>query len=403
MLRILFVSTYPPQECGIATYTRALVRSIEEENGTADCMIAVPENGAAHVMPGKKIVHVIRDGGPYSYAQAAQLINNSSCDVVWLQHEFGIFTGKWGKDVVTLCRHLKKPIVMTLHTVMSDPEPEAKEVKRQLIQMSSAVVVMAKTAVTMLTARYMANPAKLHMIPHGAPDVPFIPSRQADKGTYGGHLILSTFGLISRGKGLENAISALPAVVEEFPQVKYLIIGQTHPKILMKEGESYRQSLMELAESLGVSAHVEFVDRYMSLQELLDYLRMTDVYVTPYVGKEQIVSGTLAYAVACGKAIVSTPYRYAEEMLADDRGILVDFGDSSGMATGILKLLRDPVLKEEIEARCHAFSRNMTWRQVGAQHVSVARDVAAERRALLAQEQFVPLRVSAQATTSRAS
>jgi len=326
MLRILFVSTYPPQECGIATYTRALVRSIEEENGTADCMIAVPENGAANVMPGKKIVHVIRDGGPYSYAQAAQLINNSSCDVVWLQHEFGIFTGKWGRDVVTLCRHLRKPMIMTLHTVMSDPEPEAKEVKRQLIQMSSAVIVMAKTAASMLTARYMANPAKLRMVPHGAPDVPFVASRQADKGPYGGHLILSTFGLISRGKGLENAIAALPAVVAEFPQVKYLIIGQTHPKILMQEGESYRESLMELAESLGLSAHVEFVDKYMSLQELLDYLRITDVYVTPYVGKEQIVSGTLAYAVACGKAIVSTPYRYAEEVLGDDRGLLVDFG-----------------------------------------------------------------------------
>jgi len=331
MLRILFVSTYPPQECGIATYTRALVRSVEQENGTAECMIAVPENGASHVKPGNKIAYVIRDGGPYSYAQAAHWINSSSCDAVWLQHEFGIFTGKWGKDVVTLCRHLKKPLVITLHTVMHDPDPDAKEVKRQLLQMSSAVMVMARTAVTILRTRYTVNPSKIFMIPHGAPDVPFIPSRRADKGAYAGQIVLSTFGLISRGKGLENAISALPAVVAEFPQVKYLIIGQTHPKVAMQEGESYRESLMQLAEDLGVSGHVEFVNRYMSLQELLEYLRLTDVYVTPYIGKEQIVSGTLAYAVACGKAIVSTPYRYATEVLGDGRGLLVDFCDTGGM------------------------------------------------------------------------
>ena len=404
MLRILFVSTYPPQECGIATYTRALVRSVEQENGTAECMIAVPENGASHVKPGNKIAYVIRDGGPYSYAQAAHWINSSSCDAVWLQHEFGIFTGKWGKDVVTLCRHLKKPLVITLHTVMHDPDPDAKEVKRQLLQMSSAVMVMARTAVTILRTRYTVNPSKIFMIPHGAPDVPFIPSRRADKGAYAGQIVLSTFGLISRGKGLENAISALPAVVAEFPQVKYLIIGQTHPKVAMKEGESYRESLMQLAEDLGVSGHVEFVNRYMSLHELLHYLRLTDVYVTPYIGKEQIVSGTLAYAVACGKAIVSTPYRYATEVLGDGRGLLVDFCDAEGMGEAVLTLLRDPVLREDIEARCYSFSRNMTWGQVGADHVQLARNVVAARRAVLAREELVPLHISAaSATTSQAS
>jgi len=399
VLRILFISTYPPQECGIATYTRALVRGVEEDNGGAECTVVVPENGDFPVQARKKIVHVVRNGGPYSYAQAAKWINNSACDVVWLQHEFGLFSGKWGKDIVTLCRHLRKPLVTTLHTVMHDPEPDAREITRQLAQMSSAVMVMANTAVKILRTRYKVNPAKLFVVPHGTPDVRFVPSSQADKGEYSGHTLLSTFGLISRGKGLENAISALPAVVTEFPEVKYLVIGQTHPKVLLEEGESYRESLVKLAEDLGVSAHVEFANRYMDLQELLDYLRITDVYVTPYIGKEQIVSGALAYAVACGKAIVSTPYRYATEVLADGRGLLVDFRDRKGMAEGILTLLRNPGLKDYIETRCYAYGRSMTWQQVGAQHIQWARNVAAERRALLAKQELASLRISAPVIT----
>lgn len=399
MLKILFISTYPPQECGIATYTRALVRGVEEENGGAECSVVVPENGEFPVQARKKIVHVIRNGGPYSYAQAAQWINNSGCDVVWLQHEFGLFTGKWGRDVVTLCRHIRKPLVTTLHTVMHDPPPEAREITRQIVQMSSAVMVMANTAVKILRTRYKVNPAKLFMVPHGTPDVRFVPSSQADKGEYEGHTLMSTFGLISRGKGLENAISALPAVVAEFPQVKYLIIGQTHPKVLLEEGESYRESLAKLAEDLGVSAHVEFANRYMDLRELLDYLRITDVYVTPYIGKEQIVSGALAYAVACGKAIVSTPYRYAAEVLADGRGLLVDFRDSKGMAEGVLTLLRNPGLKQDIEVSCYAYGRSMTWQQVGAQHIRWARNVVVERRALLAKQELASLHISAPVIT----
>ena len=403
MLRILFVSTYPPQECGIATYTRALVRGVEEDNGGAECMIAVPENGGFPVQARKKIVHVVRNRGPYAYAQAAKWINESSCDVVWLQHEFGIFTGKCGRDIVTLCRHLRKPLVTTLHTVMYDPQPEEKEITRQLVQMSSAVMVMANAAVKILRTRYKVNPAKLFVVPHGTPDVRFVPSSRADKGKYAGHTLLSTFGLISRGKGLENAIAALPTVAAKFPEVKYLIIGQTHPKVLLNEGESYRESLVRLAEDLGVSAHVEFVNRYMGLQELLDYLRITDVYVTPYIGKEQIVSGALAYAVACGKAIVSTPYRYASEVLGDGRGLLVDFRDSEGMAKAVLTLLRNPELKESIETRSYAFGRNMTWQQVGAQHIHWARNVVVERRALVAQEELVSLRMPASVTRSQAS
>jgi len=399
VLKILFISTYPPQECGIATYTRALVRGVEEYNGGVECAIAVPENGGFPVEARKKIVHVIRNGGPYSYAQAARWINNSSYDVVWLQHEFGLFAGKWGRDIVTLCRHLRKPLITTLHTVMHDPDPDARDITRQLVQMSSAVMVMANTAVKILRTRYKVNPAKLFVVPHGTPDVPFVPSRKADKGEYAGHTLLSTFGLISRGKGLENAISALPTVVAKFPEVKYLIIGETHPKVLLEEGESYRESLVKLAEDLGVSGHVEFLNRYMDLQELLDYLRITDVYVTPYIGKEQIVSGALAYAVACGKAIVSTPYRYAAEVLADGRGLLVDFGDSKGMAEGVLTLLRNPELKQDIEARCYAYGRSMTWQQVGAQHIRWARNVVAERRALLAKQQLTPLHISAPVIT----
>ena len=402
MLRILFVSTYPPQECGIATYTRALVRGIEEQYGAATCMIAVPENGTRPVGTNDKIAYVIEGGGQYSYAKAAHWINNSSCDVVWLQHEFGLFGGPQGKDVLTLCRHLRKPLITTLHTVMQDPPPAAREITRQIVQMSSAVTVMARTGLEILKKKYKVNPEKPRMVPHGAPDVPFVPSGDAHKGEHDGRTILSTFGLISRGKGLEYAISSLPPIVAEFPNVKYLVLGQTHPKVVMEEGESYRESLVKLAEELGVSEHVEFVNSYLGLRQLLGYLNLTDVYVTPYIGKEQIVSGTLAYAVDCGKAIVSTPYLYAQEVLANGRGLLVDFRDSSGTAQAILELLRNNALKEGVEARCYAFSRDMTWQQVGSKHVRLARSFAPAREAALTKAQLASFSVS-RATPSRAS
>jgi glycosyltransferase involved in cell wall biosynthesis len=252
-----------------------------------------------------------------------------------------------------------------------------------------------------LKRRYRVHRDKPRMVPHGAPDVPFVPSREAYKGKYDGHTILSTFGLISRGKGLEYAISALPAVVAEFPHVKYLVVGQTHPKVIMEEGESYRESLVKLADDLGVSKHVEFVNRYMGLRELLGYLNLTDVYVTPYIGEEQIVSGTLAYAVACGKATVSTPYLYAKEVLGGGRGIMVDFRDSDDTAGAMLTLLRHSVLKDEIEAKCYAFSRNMTWQQVGRQHIRLAQEVLAARQAVVTPE-LAPFQVP-QVTTSQAS
>jgi glycosyltransferase involved in cell wall biosynthesis len=261
---------------------------------------------------------------------------------------------------------------------------------------------MANTGLQILKRKYKVNPEKPRMVPHGAPDVPFVPSGNADKGEYGGHTILSTFGLISRGKGLEYAISSLPPIVAEFPEVKYLILGQTHPKVVMAEGESYRESLIKLAEELGVSEHVEFVNRYLGLRQLLRYLHLTDIYVTPYIGKEQIVSGTLAYAIACGKAIVSTPYLYATEVLGNGRGLLVDFRDAQGIAQATLGLLRDRPLKEGVEARCYAFSRDMTWRRVGWKHVSVARDVIAAREAAVAQAELASFRVP-RVTTSHAS
>ena len=402
MLRILFISTYPPQECGIATYTRALVRGVEEHCGTASCMIAVPENGTYPVRSDDRIAYVIRGGGQYSYARAAQWINNSSCDVVWLEHEFGIFSGQHGKDVLTLCRHLKKPLITTLHTVMQEPHSGAREITRQLVQMSSAVTVMANTGLQILKRKYKVNPEKLRMVPHGAPDVPFVRSREVDKGKYDGHTILSTFGLISRGKGLEYAISALPQVVAEFPRVKYLILGQTHPRVIKEEGESYRESLMQLAEQLGVSEHVEFLNRYMGLRELLTYLNITDIYLTPYIGKEQIVSGTLAYALACGKAIVSTPYLYATEVLGNGRGLIVDFRDTDGTAQAILNLLQNHTLKEGVEARCYAFSRDMTWQQVGWKHTRLARNVATATKVAFAQEKLAPFPIP-HVTTSQAS
>lgn len=384
MARILFISTYPPQECGIATYTRALIRGIESVHPDGVCHVAVPLEGNQSVLPfGKRTYMTFGGETAAEYGEVAEQINRSDYDAVWLQHEFGIFSGEWGCNVLELCRTLKKPLITTLHTVLDEPPEPAREITRELVKLSTAVTVMVDVARTLLAKRYDIDSKKIVQVPHGVPDVPFRNSESVKDPELQGRNVLSTFGLLSSGKGIEYAIEAMPSVVEKFPNTTYLVLGATHPKVKQNEGEVYRHKLMAQARGLGVADNVKFVGRYLSLDEIIGYLQSTDVYLTPYIGRSQISSGTLAYALSCGKAMVSTPYLYAEEVMSDGRGRLAEFERSDTIADQILDLLHNPEERRRIERACYAYSRRMTWSAVGKRHVAMANQAATKRRRVM--------------------
>ncbi len=381
MARILFLSTYPPQECGIATYTRALIRGIETVHPDSVCHVVVPLDGNQPVLPfGKRTYLTFQGDTPEVYGEIAEKINRSYYDVVWLQHEFGIFSGEWGCNVLELCRRLEKPLITTLHTVMEEPPGPAREVTRELVRLSDVVTVMVDVARSLLAEWYGIDVQKVVKVPHGVPDTPLVPSDSVKRADLAGRNVLSTFGLLSRGKGIEYAIGAMPAILEKFPNTVYLVLGATHPKVKETEGESYRRELQDRARDLGVADHVRFLSQYLSLEEIIYYLQATDVYVTPYIGRNQISSGTLAYALSCGKAMVSTPYLYAAEVMADGRGRLIEFEDSSSIAKAVCELLADPAERSRIERACYAYSRRMTWTAVGRRHIVMAAQAALQQQ-----------------------
>jgi len=323
------------------------------------------ESGYAYL---PRVTFELSENELMSYKRAGDYLNVNDIDVVSLQHEFGIFGGPSGSHILELLRELRMPIITTLHTVLRDPDPTQLEVMNEIIQVSSRLVVMSQLGADYLETIYHVPPEKIDFIHHGIPDMPFVdPNFYKDRFGVEGKTVLLTFGLLSANKGIENVIQALPEIIKRYPNLVYIVLGATHPNVLRTDGEVYRDSLIRMAEDLGVSQSVIFDNRFVTLDELVEYIGAADLYVTPYLNPEQITSGTLAYTVGAGKAVISTPYYYAEELLAEDRGILVPFGAPDAISEKVIYLLDNEAERHAMRKRAYMYGREMVWSKV-AQH-----------------------------------
>ncbi|MFQ3549437.1 MAG: glycosyltransferase family 4 protein [Armatimonadota bacterium] len=366
-LEIAYVSTYPPTECGIATFTKDVLTSVSKYTPfSKPVVLAIGGEFEIEPYDNKIVKFKIVKENKESFIEAARFINDSSIDVVSIQHEYGIYGGPDGEYLIDFMEAIKKPKVATLHTILHSPSPNQKRIMQEIGKQCDKIIVMVKTGRDILLDVYGIDPQKLVLIPHGVPNVHRVSASRV-KAALGirDTNILSTFGLINSGKGLEYVIEAMPKILEKFPNTVYLVLGETHPGVRKYEGEKYRNMLSETIDRLGLHEHVRFNNRFLSLTELVRYLCATDIYITPYLSKDQIVSGTLAYAVGCGKAIISTPYLYAEEILADGRGQLVEFKSSESIANAVIDILSNKDKKESMEQKAYKYGRRAAWFNVG--------------------------------------
>lgn len=360
--RIAFLGDYLPRKCGIATFTSDLLTGVAAEYPGCECF-AVPVNDIEGGYDYPDAVRFeIEEQDLTSYLRAADFLNIANVDIVCVQHEFGIYGGPAGRDLVALLRELRMPVVTTLHTVLGEPNADQRRVMQELIARSTRLVVMAERGQRMLQELYQAPPAKIDLIPHGIHDIPFVdPNYYKDQFGVAGRMVLLTFGLLSPNKGIEHVLNALPAVLAEFPDVVYVVVGATHPNELRENGESYRLGLERLAKKNKVDGNVIFYNRFVELAELKEFIGAADLYVTPYLSEAQITSGTLAYAFGAGKAVISTPYWHAAELLADDRGVLVPFGDPQAISAAAIGLLRDDTRRHAMRKNAYKLGRDMVW------------------------------------------
>lgn len=370
--RIALIGGFTPRRCGIATFTADIYDSLTTASPdlTVDVYAMTPASNHTRFDPA--VCATIVEGDPASYVAVARKMNASGADIVWLQHEFGLFGGSAGDMVLELVDRIAAPLMITMHTVIPDPDPAQQSVMRRLVERASKLIVMSERARFLLRSVYAANADQIVLIPHGAPDRPFGRSElfKAKFGFTGRHVLL-TFGLLSPGKGIEAVIKALPAIVADHPNLLYCVVGATHPNLIAREGEAYREGLQQLATSLGVASHVHWIDAFVETGELLDLIEAADIYITPYPGAAQSTSGTLSYAVALGKAVVSTPYAHAVELLADDHGVLVPFNDSGAIAHEIGALLDDPDSLRALQKRAYDRGRAMIWPAFAARCLDV--------------------------------
>lgn len=378
------MGSFPPRECGIATFTKDVVDSFDRAFHTSSEIIAIDEPGGEVRHYGPEVTARLQQNRRESYQDIAALVNAHPAQMLNIQHEYGLFGGDRGEWLIDLLQAVEKPVALTLHTVLPEPDEIMLRVTRELCRYATTVVVLSETGRDLLARVYHVDPERVRVIHHGVPDVPFR-STDSAKASFGigQRTVISTFGLINRGKGLEFAIEAMRSVVDRHPEALYLILGETHPVVRRQEGESYRESLQQLVRDLGLQNNVQLIDKYLDFDELVSYLEATDIYLTPYLNPTQIVSGTLAYAVGCGKAIVSTPYLYAEEVLANHRGFLCNFRDAKSIAHTVTALLDDPALRRSTERRAYRFGRQMTWPHVAAEYGKLFAELAPQELELI--------------------
>src|SRR3989475_1743139 len=386
--KIAFLGDYLPRKCGIATFTTDLLEAVAAEYPENHCF-AVPVNDikCGYEYP-NVVCFEIEEQDLASYQRAADFLNIGNVDVVCLQHEFGIFGGPAGGHLLALLRELRMPIVTTLHTILREPNLEQRRVMQELTARSTRLVVMAERGRQMLQDIFQAPSARIDLIPHGIPDIPFVdPNYYKDQFGVEGRVVLLTFGLLSPNKGIEYVLNALPAILAEFPEVAYIVLGATHPNELREQGEVYRVSLERLAKKNKVDKNVIFYNRFVELEELKEFIGAADLYLTPYLNEAQITSGTLAYSFGAGKAVVSTPYWHASELLAEERGVLVPFGDSKAIAREVIGLLRDETRRTVIRKNAYKLGREMVWSNVARLYLR-SFELARTERAVLSRKSF---------------
>ena len=386
--KIAFLGDYLPRKCGIATFTSDVLSAVAAEYPNTLCF-AVPVND---IQGGYEYPDVVRfeieEQDLSSYKQAADFLNISNVDIVCLQHEFGIFGGPAGSHLLALLRELRMPVITTLHTVLREPNADQRRVMQELIARSTRLVVMAERGRQMLQEIYQAPSDKIDLIPHGIPDIPFVdPNYYKDQFGVAGRVVLLTFGLLSPNKGIEHVLKALPQILAEFPDVVYIVLGATHPNELREQGEAYRLSLERLAKKNKVQKNVIFYNRFVALDELKEFIGAADLYITPYLNEAQITSGTLACAFGAGKAVVSTPYWHAAELLAEGRGVLVPFGDSKTIAREIIDLLHDDTRRHAMRKNAYKLGREMVWSNVARLYMR-SFELARLERAVLTRKSF---------------
>ncbi len=369
--------------CGIATFTHDLAEAVASAAPEAKCFVgAVNDREEGYDYP-QRVRFELLEKDLDSYRRAADFLNFNNADVLCVQHEFGIYGGPEGSHLLALLKEVRMPVVTTLHTVLRDPNRSQRKVMEELASRSDRLVVMAHKGAEILRETYAVPEAKIDIIPHGIPDVEFAES-SVFKPQFGveGRQVLLTFGLIGPGKGIEHVIEALPEIVRQHPNVVYLVLGATHPHLVAREGERYRLSLGRLAEERGVAEHVIFYNRFVTLEDLKEFIGATDIYLTPYLNEEQVTSGTLAYVFGAGKAVVSTAYWHAKELLADERGVLVPFRDPSAIAAGVCGLLDDAARMEKIRHDAYAMGREMIWPAVAKRYLESFQHARADRKAM---------------------
>lgn len=378
-MKIAFIGTYPPRECGIGTFTKNLLHSMGNHNGGDSVeherfVVALNEYEQVYSYP-DEVKHVIEQEQQADYLEAANFINLGGADLCILQHEFGIFGGQNGVYILPLLHRLEIPLVVTLHTVLNSPSYNERAVLKEICKMASKVVVMSHKAVGFLKDVYNVPAEKIAFIEHGVPDIYFSQAQSRKELKLENKKVLLTFGFIGRNKGIETVIRALPEIIKKYPDVLYMVLGKTHPNVLRHSGEEYRNFLHRLVKTLHLSDHVLFLNEFIGQKELFKYLSASDIYITPYLNEAQITSGTLSYALGVGCAVISTPYWHAAELLADGRGRLFNFTDSDALARILEELFDNPALLKELQEKASEYGKKITWPKIGEKYITLCNDI----------------------------